>query len=292
MSQKLFGGSKSVNQSNNVSGYGALPAELQNYFKDIAAQGSDVVSNAAQYFAPQGINSYEDIAGQMILPENFQAGIANYLNPFRDIITQDINKAYEGEFGALKQRADEAGAFGGSRYRQGQSDLERSRLDSIIAGLAGQFNNAVGQYQQGIGNLLGFGGLQRSIDLAQRQALPTALGFYSDLINPLLSGSSGGSYGKSMSYQPALQGLGQLAGGIGGAAMAFSDNRLKDNVKKVGSKNGLNIYEFNYKGSPNKYKGVMAQEVLEVMPDAVTKHDNGYLMVDYNKLGFNMERVA
>lgn len=207
MTKKLFGGSSSNQGSSNVSGYGALPSQLKNYFKDIAAQGSGVVSNAAQYFAPQGINSYEQTAGEMMLPENFQAGVEQYLNPFRDIITQDVNRAYEGEFGALKQRADEAGAFGGSRYRMGQGDLERSRLDSIIAGLAGQFNNAAGQYQQGIGNLLGFGGLQRGIDLSQRQALPSALSFYADLINPLLGGGSGSSYGKSSTDQGIIPGL-------------------------------------------------------------------------------------
>jgi len=207
MTKKLFGGSDNKQASSNVSGYGSLPAELQAYFKDIAAQGSDVMSNASRYFAPQGINSYEQSAANMMLPENFQTGISQYLNPFRDIITQDVNKAYEGEFGALKQRADEAGAFGGSRYREGQSDLERSRLDSIIAGLAGQFNNAAGQMQQGIGNLLGFGGLQRGVDFSQRQATPNALNFYSSLINPLLGGGSSASYGRSSNEGGIIPGL-------------------------------------------------------------------------------------
>lgn len=207
MTKKLFGGSSTSQGSSNVSGYGALPAQLKKYFNDIALKGSGVVSNAEQYFSPQGINTYEQTAGEMMLPENFQAGVAQYLNPFRDIITQDVNKAFEGEFGALKQRADEAGAFGGSRYRMGQGDLERARLDSIIAGLAGQFNNAAGQYQQGIGNLLGFGGLQRGIDLAQRQALPSALSFYSDLINPLLGGGRSSSFGKGSTEQGIIPGL-------------------------------------------------------------------------------------
>lgn len=303
MTKKLFGGSSASTQS-NVSGYGALPAELQQYFKGIAGQGADIASNASQYFAPQGINTYEQSAADMMMPENYQASIEQYLNPFRDIITQDVNKAYEGEFGALKQRADEAGAFGGSRYREGQGDLERSRLDSIISGLSGQYNNAANQMQTGIGNLLGFGGLQRGVDFAQRQATPNALSFQSSLMSPLLSGSQGSSYNAGSSGS-MIGGLGQLAGGVGGAlsglqsvgglsglAALFSDSRLKDNIKKVGVNNGFNIYEFNYKGSPEKYKGVMAQEVAGILPDAVIEHENGYLMVDYNKLGFNMELVA
>jgi len=123
MTKKLFGGGGSSNTQNNVSGYAALPTELQNYFKDIAAQGSNIASNATDYFSPQGINSYEQTASGMMQPENFGASVSQYLNPFRDMITQDINKQYEGGFGALKQRADEAGAFGSSRYREGQYNL-------------------------------------------------------------------------------------------------------------------------------------------------------------------------
>ena len=66
-----------------------------------------------------------------------------------------------------------------------------------------------------------------------------------------------------------------------------SDVRLKDNVKLVGkSPSDINIYSFNYKGSKDKYEGVLAQEVLW----ASSEH-NGYLMVDYSKLDVDFRRL-
>lgn len=76
---------------------------------------------------------------------------------------------------------------------------------------------------------------------------------------------------------------------IGSVGLAmFSDSRLKENIKKVGEKNGFNLYEFNYIWSPKKWVGVIAQEVQKLRPDAVEKVGN-YLAVYYDKLGLMME---
>ena len=74
-------------------------------------------------------------------------------------------------------------------------------------------------------------------------------------------------------------------------AFYTSDQRLKDNIKpiedplaKVLSISG-NTYTWNDKsGKEGTDVGVIAQEVLEVLPEAVTTRDNGYLAVDYQKL--------
>jgi hypothetical protein len=63
--------------------------------------------------------------------------------------------------------------------------------------------------------------------------------------------------------------------------LGFSDIRLKENIDLIGkSPSNINIYKFNYKDNPTTYQGVMAHEV----PWANVKHDNGYMMVDYNKV--------
>lgn len=78
-----------------------------------------------------------------------------------------------------------------------------------------------------------------------------------------------------------------LLGGV-----AASDYRLKNNIKKVGIEKGYNIYEFNYLDQPDKrYRGVMAQEVLEIMPQAVVKMTNGFFAVCYDMLGLKMKEV-
>ena len=71
-----------------------------------------------------------------------------------------------------------------------------------------------------------------------------------------------------------------------------SDVRLKENITKVGnSPSGINIYEWNYIGKPQKYRGVLAQELLESHPDAVDLMPNGYLGVYYGKIDVKMEAV-
>jgi hypothetical protein len=72
---------------------------------------------------------------------------------------------------------------------------------------------------------------------------------------------------------------------LGAAALplAFSDKRLKSNIVQLGTHPiGIGIYEYDIFG--NRQIGVMAQELLEVMPDAVHQHPSGYLMVDYGRL--------
>jgi len=72
-----------------------------------------------------------------------------------------------------------------------------------------------------------------------------------------------------------------------------SDIRIKENIVKVSqSPSGLNIYEWNYKSAPNsRYRGVMAQEVMKVVPEAVYAEEDGFLSVYYNLIDVNMELV-
>jgi hypothetical protein len=77
-------------------------------------------------------------------------------------------------------------------------------------------------------------------------------------------------------------GLYNLAGTIGGAAM-FSDPRLKSNVVRVGTHRlGIGVYEYDIFG--NRERGVMADEVEAVMPEAVALHPSGYKMVNYGMI--------
>jgi hypothetical protein len=74
-------------------------------------------------------------------------------------------------------------------------------------------------------------------------------------------------------------------GQLGSSAMMFSDRRLKRDEVCVGKLvSGLPIYTFRYWWSRKRHIGVMAQDVLRVIPDAVHKHWSGFLMVDYSKV--------
>ncbi len=72
----------------------------------------------------------------------------------------------------------------------------------------------------------------------------------------------------------------------------LSDIRLKHNVHRVGSTVfGLGLYDFEYNNQPGLYEGVMAQEVLRVMPQAVVIGPDGYYRVNYGMLGIAMKRL-
>lgn len=71
-----------------------------------------------------------------------------------------------------------------------------------------------------------------------------------------------------------------------------SDARLKTDIVAVGSgAHGLTVYNFRYLGSPTVFRGVMAQDVLAVMPNAVSTDILGFLRVNYAMLGMRMEIV-
>jgi hypothetical protein len=68
-----------------------------------------------------------------------------------------------------------------------------------------------------------------------------------------------------------------------------SDIRLKRDIAALGEhENGINLYRFRYLWSDTVHVGVMAQEVAAARPDAVRQGADGYLRVDYARLGLRM----
>jgi hypothetical protein len=83
-------------------------------------------------------------------------------------------------------------------------------------------------------------------------------------------------------------GRGGFGGGRGGGRR--SDAALKHDIVLLGRlANGLGIYRFAYNGARRLYVGVLAQEVREVIPQAVIRGADGYLRVDYRQLGMTFQ---
>lgn len=106
-----------------------------------------------------------------------------------------------------------------------------------------------------------------------------------------VTGAMNGTYGAQMDqFNAEQQNRSSTQQGLGTAAMLammyFSDLRLKENLVQIGVlSSGIKVYEFNYRAYPGiKFTGVIAQEVMEVMPSAVHEADSGFLMVDYSKV--------
>lgn len=96
--------------------------------------------------------------------------------------------------------------------------------------------------------------------------------------------SQAGQTGESTSTSKNKPGLGGMIGQIG-AGIAASDRRLKTNVRKIGKlRNGLGLYTYDYINGSGPFVGVMADEVREIMPEALGPVIGGYDTVDYDKI--------
>jgi len=212
-----------------------------------------------------------------------------------------------GEMQTLQQRQREELVQQQLAQALGQEDVRRQQALSSLPGLAQQYLGATAtqaSMQEAIGRSQE---QQRAAELAdaarlaQQQQEAERLQV-TNLAN-LLGGLAG--LGSQTSYQQAMQGttsqaiqqpslFQQIAGPlaqVGSAAIAASDIRLKTEIKKVGKlPNGIPVYRWEWtkeakeivKDQPSF--GVLAQEVLDFMPDAVTVGTDGYYRVDYGKV--------
>ena len=90
--------------------------------------------------------------------------------------------------------------------------------------------------------------------------------------------------GEEARYRASQQGFTNMMSILGlgvGAAGAFSDRRLKEDIERVGELyNGLPVYLYRFKGEDEFQIGVIADEVEKFRPEAVGER-NGFKTVDY-----------
>jgi hypothetical protein len=228
---------------------------------------------------------------------------------------QQAQQAFEQQRGAQQGLASMQAGLGGQQAQIGQA---LGGLGQLSAGLSGQFGSIGGglaglgqQSQQQLGaqvgmlNQLGQQG-QATQQAALSRQFAGAQQLAGEPMQRLLQGQqllagmpagqiSGGTQGQS--YQPQSyqqpSGFSQAVGTAGQIASLFalSDVELKDNIKKVGElEPGVGWYTWDWNAKAKSMgaesepaEGVIAQEVLEVKPDAVIVKD-GYYAVDYSKV--------
>ena len=185
---------------------------------------------------------------------------------------EDATRAY-----LTSRSVDEGGRsrrFGLKKYKQLLA--KRQEVDSVIDNILGR-NLAYVQEQS-----------KRKFQVAQSQARE-ALGIPAAYGAPVMLPPSN-RLGGALSLISNVVGI---ASGVANIADSdfFSDVNIKENIEEVGvSPNGHKIYEFNYKGFKDRWRGAMAQDVVKKNPMAVGIL-NGILTVDYSKIDVNMELV-
>jgi len=93
-------------------------------------------------------------------------------------------------------------------------------------------------------------------------------------------------YGQEVAQANAFnQGLFTLGGAaIGAPTGTFSDRRLKSNIVRIGTHPiGIGIYEYDIFST--RQRGVMADEIEQIVPEAVSDHGSGYKIVNYAMIG-------
>jgi hypothetical protein len=92
---------------------------------------------------------------------------------------------------------------------------------------------------------------------------------------------------ESKNYQAGLGGMFGLGGNLLGMGMLkYSDRRLKSEIEKIGTiHGGIPFYEYMIFG--RRERGVMADEIEKIMPEAVVTNPNGFKMVRYDMLGLH-----
>jgi hypothetical protein len=161
-----------------------------------------------------------------------------------------------------------------------------------------QFNQALTQYNMPLNTLsaLRTGAQVQNPTFVNAPQQATTAG--ADILGATQAGYNAqmGNFNAQQAAQGNLNsGLMGLGGTLGAAALMApaSDIRMKENIEHIGwLPNGLPVYTYEYKpefrddpfAGHGKHIGVMAQEVEQVMPQAVITREDGYKMVNYGAL--------
>lgn len=285
-------------------GGGNVMKELQRNASGLASQDFQNQFNRLGDVANRGLTAdttragmRNTMAGQMA---DLRASLGTQRADMRNVMGSRIADT-QGQFGQLR---------GGVRERTGQSMADvgfqtgamlgqnRQNVGDMIGANVAQTASAVAAQQGGelLANLLGgdasqLAGIIQASQAGDEQAMQQ--------LAALLANISTGS-ASTITSRPALPGIentaadalsgaGDLAGGVGTAIAAVSDPALKTDVIPIGSRNGHNLYSWRWNEEGQRLTGqsfgvgVMATEVLEKDPDAVSIKD-GYLAVDYSRI--------
>ena len=224
-------------------------------------------------------------------------------------LTQNITSNVKGAYAASGRDPSGAGSFAGSLGRglmQGEAPILQSQYNQNLGNImnANQMltNAGINTSQAMSGNMMSAlqgAGLLPSLAMgpaaAQYQAANQVYGQPIQNLNMLTTpamglGGMGGTttgVGTATGTQtPANDPWANVIGGISGAAGllgAFSDRRLKTDVKDIGrTHDNQKIYSYRFKGSMMPQIGMMADEVEKKTPEAVMTGPEGLKRVRYD----------
>ena len=229
-----------------------------------------------------------------------QTGLQNqFLSEVEGQGPMDLQTLSDRAYGTLTSRLD-------PQWQQRESAFENKMANQGIPMGSEAYGNASRDFQQGRNDAY------QQANLAAIQTMPLSMDIYNSPLNRLNALTSGSQVsnpqfqgqGAGTNYMQAAQGQGQHAMGAYNADVAqansanqgltqaamlaamlmMSDRRLKRDIEKLSDdERGFGWYRFKYLWSDQIHIGVMADEVKEVMPQAVWRV-GPWLAVDYGML--------
>lgn len=243
-------------------------------YADWKAVYGDIQKNLGDY--------YENLSGDSMAAQQLSAQAREYADAYRKVNQQLAQRGISQSGIAAAQDVAMASQSANTRagIRAGAEDLARTKQAGFLqlglnsqASLLGNVSSASNSLMQGYQYQSG----------QQYSTYGSLLGSNQAASSSLMGGLAKGGAFDSVT--------GAVKSGVTSVMGMFSDVRLKNNIKLLGTRNGYNIYswEWNDKAKslgidtePNT--GVLAQELLYT--DAVhIDTDTGYYKVDYTKLG-------
>jgi hypothetical protein len=278
-------------------------------------------ANAAQPGLQQAMGMTAGASGQANPWELTGDKINQYTNPYTQNVTNQMG-ALMNQQANLSQstqmgNAIKSGAFGGDRAGVAAANLQGQNALAYGNAMAPVLQQG---YNTGLQTAIGQQGVDLGAQQANLQRMMTGANQYGQLAG---AGQQAGLAGaqammgagqvQQQTQQAGLtalynqfqqqqsypfqvnqflaniaEGTGSLSGQTTNStqqAPFFSDRRLKENIKRIGTaKNGLPIHSFNYKDDPEKLSrlGFMADEVEKKHPEAVGLA-GGYKTVDHEQ---------
>ena len=224
------------------------------------------------------IQQYKGGTLGMTNPADMQAGVLAKLQatPGYQFLMNEGLQSIDRSAAARGLAGSGAAVKGATRYASGLAEQTYNNRIQQLSGAAGLGAQSTGQQAQTAG----------------------ALGSALATLGSNMGSNTASLYGSQGSNLASLYGAQAQADassssslfGLAGSALGmfkFSDRKLKKNIIPTGEfvHDILPIYEFSYIWDKDeRHIGVMAQDVLQVFPEAVSLSEDGYMKVDYSRL--------
>jgi len=239
--------------------YGQMTSRLDPQF---AQRESDLTSRLAAQGITQGSQAYDREFGNLGRDRNdaYQTAMNNAFTQGEAAVGNQFGR----DMGTRQQGVSEAQAEFGSGL-QG-----RSQVLNELQGLRSGQQVAMPQ----------FGSTQSGASVAPANVGANTWNAYNAGQAQQAAGTQGLT---SLGMAAMMAPTGTFSGLASGLASLFSDRRLKSNITRIGTHPlGIGLYEYDIFGT--RQRGVMADEVEQVLPEAVSTHESGFKMVNYGML--------